>query len=452
VTPKVPTRRGVALLLACVAWLVAPPASAQVREAAQRLEHEWRSAGATVVRGQPRFLNDEETFGVAVDPAPGECTTLGLVGARGMSFHARVTDPAEDEERAPPTASVGGVLEIWRCADGAPAAAEAEQRDARDPRASPGPDGTLRRVAVTADAGRGAIEIVIAHSRTPVPSLQTILTERTGGPLPTPPETGGLPPLPPPDKRADVAEARARRDGGHLAARDTWEAGGDGSGEGHVMLDAGCHRVELFAVDPRTSRAARRFRLDLDAELRGEDKETLLARDRTDAPDARLELCVGVATQTSVVFAGSPPNAPIVVTHTSWPIPPRLPLTWGQETRARMAGVMVAHHVPALGSEAIAIAQGPSGLTPVPLDVEPGGCYVAVVAIDHGHTRGVGLRVVVGARTASDDRGSGDESALVSFCAGDQSHARAEVEARGMGIGWGLALFRVASGAWGPMP
>jgi hypothetical protein len=117
-----------------------------------------------------------------------------------------------------------------------------------------------------------------------------------------------------------------------------------------------------------------------------------------------------------------------------------------------MAGVMVAHHVPALASEAIAIAQGPSGLTPVPLEVEPGGCYVAVVAIDHGHTRGVGLRVVIGARTASDDRGSGDESALVSFCAGDRSHARAEVEARGVGIGWGLALFRVASGAWGAMP
>jgi hypothetical protein len=218
------------------------------------------------------------------------------------------------------------------------------------------------------------------------------------------------------------------------------------------MLDAGCHRIELFAVDPRTSRAGRRFRLDLDAELRGEDQDTLLARDRTDAPDARLELCVGVPTQTNVVFAGSPPNAPIVVAHTSWPIPARLPLTWGLETRARMAGVLVAHHVPALRSEAIAIAQGPSGLTPIPLAVEPGACYVAVVAVDHGHARGVGLRVVVGARTASDDRGSADESALVSFCAGDRDHVRAEVEARGVGIGWGLALFRVASGAWGTMP
>jgi hypothetical protein len=418
-----------AVALACAACLVAPGASAQVRDAALRVEREWRASGAVVVRGASRFLNDDETLGLVLASLPGDCTTLGIVGARGMSFHVRVTDPAEDEERAPPTASVGGVLEVSRCGDDAP-----------------------RRVAVTGDAGRGAIEIVVAHSHAGVPSLPTILTERTGGPLPTPPETGGLPPLPPPDKRAEVAEARATRDGGHLAARDTWEAGPDGSGEGHIMLDAGCHRLELFAVDPRTSRAARRFRLDLDAELRGEDKETLLARDRTDAPDARLELCVGMATQTSVVFAGSPPNAPIVVAHSSWSIPSRLPLTWGQETRARMAGVMVAHHVPALGSEAVAVAQGPSGLTPMPLEVEPGACYVAVVAIDHGHARGVGLRVVVGARTASDERGSADEAALVSFCAGDRDHVRAEVEARGVGIGWGFALFRVASGVWGAMP
>jgi hypothetical protein len=58
----------------------------------------------------------------------------------------------------------------------------------------------------------------------------------------------------------------------------------------------------------------------------------------------------------------------------------------------------------------------------------------------------------VGARTASDDRGSGDEAALVSFCAGDRDRGRVEVEARGPGVGWGLAIFRVASGVWGGMP
>lgn len=428
------------LALAATAGVVslhAGTAAAQVREVAERVEHEWRAAGASAVRQPTRFLSEEATItlvvsrpdGAAPDAKTTECTTVGIIGARGMSFHVKVTDPEEDEERDPHAASVAGVLEISRCSGDA-----------------------LRRVSITSDAGRGAIETVIARSAAPLPPLTTVLTERTGGPLPAPPETGGLPPLPPPDRRAEVAEARATRDGGHLAARDTWEAGPDGSGEGHVMLDAGCHRLELFAVDPRTSRATRRFRLDLDAELRGEDNETLLARDRTDAPDARLELCVGVATETTVVFAGSPPNEPIVVTHTSWPVPSRLPLTWGQETRARMAGVMVAHHVPALRSEAITLAQGPSGTTPIPVVLEPGGCYVAVVAVDHGHSRGIGLRVVVGARTASDDRGSGDEAALVSFCAGDRDRGRVEVEARGPGVGWGLAIFRVASGVWGGMP
>ena len=420
-----------ALVFAGATWLLPRRALADVREAATRVEEEWRRAGAVVSRGQPRFLSEDETVAVTLAPAKESCTTLALVGARGMSFHAKVIDPPEDEERAEHAASIAGVLEIVRC-----------DKDGES-------EGEIRRISVTSDAGRGAIETVVARSGGKLPPLEAVLPERTGGPLPPPLEPGGLPPLPPPEKRAEVAELRAERDGGRTSGkREAWVAGADGSGEGHVMLEAGCHRLELFAVDPRTSRSSRRFRLDLDAELRGEESETVLARDRTDAPDARLELCVGVATSGNVVFAGSPPNAPIVVSHSSWAIPERLPLTWGREVRARMAAAMLARHLSAPTSEAVFLAEGPSGMTPIPLTLEPGACYFAVVGIDHGHGRGIGLRAMVLARMTADDRSNSDEGALVSFCARDSDHARLEVDARGVGVAWALALFRVESGAW----
>jgi hypothetical protein len=39
--------------------------------------------------------------------------------------------------------------------------------------------------------------------------------------------------------------------------------------------------------------------------------------------------------------------------------------------------------------------------------------------------------------------------AAVAFCAGDRSHAAAEVEAHGTPLfGWGLALYRLAGAVW----
>jgi hypothetical protein len=411
--------------------------AADLRPIAARVADEWRTAGATVVRSPPHFLSEDETITVRLPPdgASAPCTTVALIGARGMSFQARVPhENARDEY----TSSVAGVLEISRCVQGSAASAKRGGRGASEP---------FDRLSVTSEAGRGAFETVIARSRASLAPLRTILLERTGGVLPPPPEPGGLPPLPSPEARADIAEARARREGGKLAPRDSWGAGAEGAGEGRVQLEAGCHRIELFAVDPRTAHASRRFRLDLDAELRDEDGEPL-ARDRTDAPDARLDTCVGDGTAATVVFAGSPPGAGILVTHLSWPIPERLPLTWGRDTRARMAQAMLARHVGAPRAAAIFLAQGASGLTPVPVDVEPGACYVGVVALEHGHTRGLGLRAMIGARYAADERGTTDDAALVSFCAHDRERAHLEVDARGAGVAWALAVFRLESSAW----
>jgi hypothetical protein len=400
-------------------------AAAQLRASIDRLAETWRAVGASVAVDKTRFLNDDETIVVALPDLPeGDCTTVVLLGARGLGFHARPAEgPDAPGARVP---SEAGALSIERCGEAMP-----------------------HRLLVTSDSGRGALETIVARSAKPLEPMRSVLPERTGAAIDAAPEPGVLPPMAAAEKRADVAEARARRDGAAVAPRATWPAGADGGGSAEDTLDAGCHTLQLFAVDPRSARHGSRAKLDLDAEMRDATGDRILARDRTDAPDARLDLCVGELTKVSVAFVGSPPDESVLVAHVAWPLPDRLPTLWGSEARARMAHVLLTRHVHELLREPILLAQGGSGTTPVPLTIEPGGCYLALVAIVQGATRSVGLRVHVGARDAFDDRGVDENGAVVAFCSGDRTGALAEVDARGTPLlGWGMALYRVGSGEW----
>jgi hypothetical protein len=397
-----------------------------------------------------RFLNEDGTLSVVLPDLPeGDCTTLVLLGARGLGFHVSVADSRDaalrdegdgaavpappstprapgNDETNPKIPSAAGALSVERCGEAAP-----------------------RRWLVASDSGRGALELVVARSARPLPSVQLILPERTGAGPGTMTEPGPPPALAPPDKRADVAEARARRDGAAIEARSTWQAGIDGTGSSEEILQPGCHTMELFAIDSHANHPFRRHRLDLDAEMRDAADDRLLARDRTDAPDAQLSVCVGDTTRAGIVFVGAPAGSPVLVSHVEWPLPEHLPATWGGEVRARMAHLLLARHLVSLPSNATQLAQGGSGVTPVPMPMEPGACYVAVVALSQGTAHSIGLRVRVGARDAVDDRGGEDAGAVVAFCAGDRTVGSAQVEAHGTPLlGWALALYRLQTGIW----
>ncbi len=434
--------------LFCGAVAAPTDAHAELREAAARVAEAFRAVGAAVVVDRTRFLNDDASLTIALPDLPeGECTTFVLLGARGLGFHAIAIEGHEGlgslggawdgasaghprspggDDANPKIPSAAGALSVERCGDPPP-----------------------RRWLVASDSGRGALELVVARSSKPLPSLQLILPERTGGGLGAMAEPGPPPSLAPPEKRADTAEARAHRDGAVVDARGSWQAGVDGAGSSEETLQPGCHSMQLFAIDPRTLHTGRRGRLDLDAEMRDAADDRLLARDRTDAPDALLNVCVGETTRVGVVFVGSPPNASVLVSHFEWPLPDHLPTEWGDEVRARMAHLLLARHVVSLPAEPVQLAQGGSGVTPVPLSIEPGGCYVAVVALVQGTAHAIGLRIGVGARDAVDDRGVDDAGAVVAFCAGDRKVAVAQVDAHGPPLlGWGLALYRLQSGIW----
>jgi hypothetical protein len=410
-------------------------ARADTREAAARVAEDWRTAGARVVAVPPRFLFDDETVLVPIAPeseaettaGADDCTQVAILGARGLSFRARLSDAPTDPLVAPePNArasSTAGVLELHRCERGRP---------------------PVRHVVITAEAGRGAVEVIVARSSRALPSLAAIIPERTGGAIPPPPEAGALPSLVSLPRRLESAEARARREGATIGERTSSRSAEDGSGDEDLTLDEGCHRIEVFGQE--LMRPGRRFRLDLDADLR--DGDHLLARDRTEAPDARLEACVGSRARLTLSYAGAPPHSDVVITRSTWPLPARLPAIWGTAARSKMARALFLRHVAVPSDDPVYLAQGSTGTTPLPLGVETGGCYVAVVGLARGRARQLQLRAFVGARESTDERGASEEAALSAFCVRAHESARLEVFARGTGLSWGLAVFRVKSGVW----
>lgn len=408
-------------------------ARADAREIAARVADQWRAAGAKSAALPARFLFDDDRQVIAIPAPEGDaaCTYVALVAARGLSFRAKLSGASNDPLLPPDpgsrATSAAGVVELRRC----------------------DPQKPVKTVEVTSDAGRGAIEVVVAYGPAGLPSLAAIIPERTGGVLPPTPDAGALSAIAPQEKRAEIAEQRARREGARIDARTALRAGEDGTGEAELDLAAGCYRFDVVARE-RPDRNGRRYRLDVDAELR--DGDHLLARDRTEAPDARLETCVGKDSRLTLVYAGAVPGSDVVVLRGSWPLPARLPTLWGAPARSRMARVLFVRHVAVPADDPVFLAQGGSGTTAVPVPVEVGGCYVAIAAVTHGRARQLQLRSIVGARESVDERGAAEEAALTAFCVRAHEKARVEVLARPSAVAWGLAVYRVKSGIWETTP
>jgi hypothetical protein len=305
------------------------------------------------------------------------------------------------------------------------------------------------RFALESETGRGAVEMVVARSQGPLASLQDVLPERSAA-ISAPGSQEGTPPdLPNAGARASLAEARARLEGGSPPSYVLSWANSDGAGDASFALVPGCHRIELFPPSPPRRFGVRQRRLDLDAEMRNATDGSLLARDAGDAPDARLEQCVGEATPVTVAYVGSPVGGRVIIAHTRWRLPEHIPTLWGSTAVGRVAQLLRAHHVVSLAANATWIGQGGWGTSSIAIPVEPGACYLVVAPEVHGVARSMGLSILSGDASAFDDRGRAGVGAIASFCAGGRSLAHVQVSARGSrAVAWGLAVFRVSSGIW----
>lgn len=419
--------------------LTARFAHADLSEDAQRLADDWSRRSAQVERLSPFFAEHGQPRVVRIAPNPSAdskpgCITVAFVGAQTVNFSAvPMIDGVPLDFFALPEGHPGasrdgngafsslGVATISRCND---------ERS------------LLERLVISMRSPRGAIEAIVARSAAPLGDARDVLSERVTGLVASrgnpgrPIEPGPLP------TRVLHAEDRARLEGAQSFIRTPAVASAEGLGQTRLRLSEGCHRITVMAAVPE---AFPHRATDIDAEVRNDDGATL-AQDRSETPDARLDFCLGTAARVTIVFGGAAGAVPIMVSDAIWPIAETIPNYWGTRVRAGFALAFRRRHIPAPAALPSAEMLGSSGLTMLPVGLEPGRCYFAAMAVLRGDPRSMRVSATVGDKFVREDAVDQPEGTGVTLCAGASETARIDVDARGNNVFWVFALFPLPGG------
>ncbi|MEP7122927.1 MAG: hypothetical protein ABJE95_18515 [Byssovorax sp.] len=446
--------RALVLILAALGvTTIATAARADLDGDAERLAASWTARGATLERLAPIFLERGRARVVDLERPEAKartegsgCVTVAILAVRTTELLAsegnegdagghKTLDPAgvpvapilgasahpEEDHR---TRSAGGAAVISRC----------------------GADSfELKRITVEATSPRAAVEILVARSPTALGEISEALPERAAGLLAPRGDPGGPIEPGPIAERIGRAERRARSEGASRVVKTLTRAGVSGVGRIQLKLAEGCHRLDLMAEVPAV---VPRRATDLDAEAHVQEGGRLLARDRADVPDARLDFCLGEQTVVDVAFAGASGAAPVTVSDALWTTPSTVPVRWGPRARAGFAGALLKRHAPAPTSDALFETIGIQGVTSVPVAVTPGQCYLASVALIRGDARAIRMAATVGGRVPHDEALERPEGAAIAFCAGVSRSAVIDVDVRGNGPWWALSIWGMGAASF----
>jgi len=428
----------VALLAALVA---ATPAAAkgELRGEVQRVLEAWRASGARVVRLETLFLERDQSRVVELPPlGTGRfpCLTVQAMAERGLSFALAESEPdAQARDGSGPGASRIGRAAAGRV-ESQPSSVAAVAGLARLSRCGHERDG-LRSVRLGMRSPRGAVEVLVAAHAGELSEVAGIVPERAVGPVPPRADIGPALRPAPLAERLERAIGSARSDGATVVVPVRTPTSDEGSGSLTLRLGDGCHRLAVLGGGDG--------RFDLDAELRLASADEPLGQDRSHAPDARLELCLGESSQVELRFVGAGGGAPVTVVDARWPLPSGFSAAWGPQTRAGLGWALFRHRAPPPRSPPVLQVLGGPGSTFVPVELEPGSCYLAAMAQVGGTAaRASRLAATVGGVTVRDDVNEAPHAAAVSFCAGSHRRARLQADLRARGGWWHLALWRAA--------
>lgn len=407
------------LVLGSVAW----PAVARADLGGDvRVLSAARAPLARIVRLKPRLLERGDRLPLLVppellNPKDSSCTTVSVLGVVGAHFVLRFAraDPSAPST-AFPEASAAGASEITRCGTGKPLLAGA-YLEMRSP--------------------RGVIETLVANSSAPLPRLVEVLPGRDPGselPLGDPGQRPGLPPLP---ERLLRLSKRAQREGANSFEQLSSEANEEGAGAESLTLARGCHQLSLLSEASAPGGAS----VDVDAELLDAESGARLAVDRSDDADASLSVCLGLPTRVEFRFVGAAPQAALRLTDARWDLPRGLPSSWGSEAHGRLARLALPAHL-SLADAPIFSSLGVQGSTRLPIEVEPGTCYSALLVPLRGEVRSMSLSVLAHATGEVAHGASDSDGTIVSFCAQGAQLATVDVDTQGSSLAWLLAIWQ----------
>lgn len=413
---------GLALASGAFLTLRAAPAHADLDADAERLRTELAKSGS-VRRLEPRFVERGGFLPLLlppefVDPLSEDCVTVAVLGVPTATFVLRFLPGRgalvwPDGEH--PELAVAGAAQLVRCG----------VRKAM-----------LGRLALEMRSPRGVIEVIVARGDRPFPPLAGVLPTRNPGPLPAPSFTGARARPGPLEARLRTRVLTAKRAGFTVANSRAEDADPGGRGVLRFTLAPGCHRLDVLGSEVDGAE------LDIDAELfLGASLEPARSN-RAEAPDAHFQLCIAERTKASVAFQGAPASSRVSLLTFTRPIDAALPGRWAGAERAAIAEALTHRRGARRVDAPVMTARGVSGVTLVPVELEPGACYVAAVAAVRGRSLGVALSLTLAGRQFQNQIGPDGAGTTLAFCVDGDATPELTIEARGPGLAWLFALFR----------
>jgi hypothetical protein len=416
-------RPSVTLVRASAAFVIAVwagRARADLGRDVEALTLAWRPFGH-VERLEPRLLERGDVLPLVLpadllDPKNPSCVTLAVLGTSNMQF---LLDPGRRAGDLPsewPEGSLAGALELTRCGPTKP---------------------SLASLALEMRSPRGVLEFVLVSSEHRPPAVTLVLPERDPGPVAQIPSSGPRPMVAPLAVRLRAIEERSAREQALELTTLDLSAGPMGAGITLVTLGAGCHQFDLLGEE------SERRATDVDLEVTEVEHNQVLAVDHGESSDGDALVCVPAATPVAVRFGGVAPGAKLALVRARWDLDPSLPARFPADARARMSGILRAERRTLGAAPLIDEALGVQGDTLASVAVEPGACYLALAVALHGEVAALSIAAET-AHKISQSRVDPDvPGAGVSFCAGAQNRVLFEVDARGLGLSWMSAIWRI---------
>ena len=409
------------LLCACVClaiWTHALSAQATLSSDVERLTAMW-ARESRVERLRPRLLARGERLSVPISSwgsikGSSGCTNLAVMSSPGISFVLHLIRNGEVQSRP----SQVGWAQVTRCG---------------------GRRWEHLQAVIEMRSPRGVVEMIVARSRSPLPSTGWALAHRDSGPAREGGQAGNAPGLPPLELRASAWEARAKRDGAARIVRQVLPGQHGEMPPGRMELAEGCHRISVLGLQAAGGASAR----DLDLVVRGEPGSELTLQDQSENSDAEVEGCVGSLTWVKVEVPGRSALDPALLLHGRFPLPQGLPRRWGPELRARFAAAFFRRSFLGRPGSPIYESLGVAGRTVLPVNLELHTCYVAAASVIQGSPSALQLEVAPADSDSRSDGSSDQPAVVVGFCTGDDGLARLQVQAAGRSLAWLVAVWRI---------
>ena len=417
--------RAAGLCAILAATTLAAPAGADLAEDASRLASAWQRSGKVtrqkvrfVERGSPALI-----FSTLDAPADkrAACVTVAIIGPNSTHFVVRAL----------------GVVPLGTAGDGSFASLAGLAHVTRCGRLR----SSLSALLVEMRSPRAVVETLVVESEKPPPDAVTILPQRDPGPVEpfTALEIQAAPaPL---AARVELALKRLRRDGGLGVTDEQLAARPEGRGRITRSLSPGCHRFELLTEPSESARTELAVEPALDQAAR------LVSTEQGDGLQSAFTVCAAAESELGLSYRGAPGSV-LHLLAARFPLPDGLPEAWGSLARAQVAAILFRHHAKVSGFP-VDQGLGIQGPTLLPLRVEPGACYVAVVAGIAGRSAGFSLAASAPGVSAQNRSGDENDGTLVSFCTRSGTEALLEADSRGYGVAWIYALFQTGKLAVG---